>query len=89
MSELPSPGRGFTDAEPIDLAVGWLKQLGATEETDTVEPAGYPDALWRRFRAVREGKDHRDRHRHQAPARTRRPRLLLRRQLPGMRRPNT
>ena len=56
MSELPSPGRGFTDAEPIDLAVGWLKQLGAIEEIDTVEPAGYPDALWPKFRAVREGK---------------------------------
>lgn len=56
VSELPSPDRGFVEAEPIDLAVGWLKQLGVIEETDTVEPAGYPDALYPRFRAIREGK---------------------------------
>ena len=56
VSELPSPDRGFAEAEPIDLAVEWLKQLGAIEETDTVEPAGYPDALYPRFRAVRDGK---------------------------------
>ena len=56
VTEMPSPDRFFTDAEPIDLAVDWLKQLGAIEETDMVEPAGYPDALWREFRAVRDGK---------------------------------
>ena len=46
----------FTDAEPIDLTVEWLRELGVFDETVTVEPAGYPDALYPRFRAVRDGK---------------------------------
>ncbi len=35
--------QSLTDAEPIVLAVALLRQLGAFDEADTVEPAGYPD----------------------------------------------